>query len=364
MKKMLSVILVLCLLLPCASLAESVREKIGAPSHLIQTYTSASGKSKVYVNAPVVIPEVENIPLYQAALCAIPEEAVNAALKYYNMENITPRQQDMGPTQGEESYEVFHWDEEENDYSISTLLMTWPPLNNRVEWSFLDFMTHEGENKSHAVPSEEEARKLADDLVNTVFPGHVYYSTDKYMDDIMLSYRASVVEGKGDYGYRFYYVSKIGDIPMAHVYNHADTGHDTNGAYSYATPYETLLVDVGADGIFQFIWENAFELGEMTDDDCKLLPFRKIKEILGAVAPKVAAKYEGSSSHNNIFIDRVELSYMILQDKDNPEAHTLTPVWDFFGSRTIDNEWYDDTDDSFITINAIDGTVIDRDYAR
>ena len=219
MKKMLSVILVLCLLLPCAAMAQSVREKIHAPSSLIETYSSTSGKSKVYVNAPVVIPEVENIPLYQAAPCAVPEENVSAALKYFGMENIAPRQQDMGETAGAEAYAVFHWEDLENDKYISTFLMTWPPLNNRIETAILDYITHEGENKSHAVPSEEEARKLADDLVNAVFPGHVYYSTDKYLDDSMVLGRASQVPGKGDYGYRFYYVSRFNGIPMAHVYN-------------------------------------------------------------------------------------------------------------------------------------------------
>ena len=50
---------------------------------------------------------------------------------------------------------------------------------------------------------------------------------------------------------------------------------------------------------------------------------------------------------------------MILQEKDNPLVYTLTPVWDFFGVRTIDRERYDFTDQSLFTINAIDGTVIE-----
>ena len=52
------------------------------------------------------------------------------------------------------------------------------------------------------------------------------------------------------------------------------------------------------------------------------------------------------------------------------DAHTglLVPVWDFFGSRKIDSEYdgetYSDTTDwptwSFLTINAVDGSIIDR----
>lgn len=60
-------------------------------------------------------------------------------------------------------------------------------------------------------------------------------------------------------------------------------------------------------------------------------------------------------------INRVVLGYMSLQMKDNPERSQLVPVWDFFGSHTIDQEFYDFTNFSLFTINALDGTVIDRD---
>ena len=372
MKKMLSVILVLCLLLPCAALAQSVRGKIKAPSHLFTSWSSPSGKSMVYVSAPVVIPEVEKIPLYRTSPCAVPEETVNAALKFFGLENI-PREQLEWDSLDELNVTGYMWHDTENDQWITTHLSTWIPLDNRIEHTSLDFSFHQADNQSHAVPSEDEARKLADDLVNTVFPGHVYYSTDKFMDPQALPYRASysqeegnhASDDEGDYGYRFHYVSKVGAIPLAHVYCTADTGYQSDdGSYNYAMPYEILDVDVGADGIFQFRWESPFTLGEMISDDCKLLSFKKILGILGALAPKEVSRYENSGDHANILIDRIELSYMILPDKDNPESHILTPVWDFFGSSTFCEDWYDETDMPYFTINAIDGTVIDREYAR
>lgn len=377
MKKMLSMILVLCLLLPCAALAQTVRQKTDTPAHLFKSWPSPSGKSMVYVNAPVVIPEVEKIPLYRTAPCAIPEESIQAALKYFGLENIPMQQleytsiEELNPT-------GCMWEDSENDRYLSVKLDTWIPLNNRIENAWLFYSFHQADNQSRAVPSEDEARKLADDLVNTVFPGHVYYSTDKFMDAGALPYRISHSDGeedndyavvtdvRGDYGYRFHYVSKVGDISLAHTYNTADTGHQSEGgSYSYAMPYEVLDVDVGADGIFQVSWHNTFELGEMVSEDCKLLPFKKVLSILGTIAPREVSRFENSGdAHANILIDRVELSYMILPDKDNPESHILTPVWDFFGSHTYREDWYDDTDYSFFTINAIDGTVIDRNYAR
>ena len=56
--------------------------------------------------------------------------------------------------------------------------------------------------------------------------------------------------------------------------------------------------------------------------------------------------------------------------KDGAEDYIVKPfeIWDFFGSRKIDSEYdgetYSDTTDwptwSFLTINAVDGSIIDR----
>lgn len=56
------------------------------------------------------------------------------------------------------------------------------------------------------------------------------------------------------------------------------------------------------------------------------------------------------------------IAWCWVQMKDNPNRYQLVPVWDFIGSRTIGQEYCNETNDSLLTINAIDGTVIDRDY--
>ena len=76
--------------------------------------------------------------------------------------------------------------------------------------------------------------------------------------------------------------------------------------------------------------------------------------------------YENSRVFN---IDCIVLGYARIYEPST-DAHTglLVPVWDFFGSRKIDSEYdgetYSDTTDwptwSFLTINAVDGSIIDR----
>ena len=65
-------------------------------------------------------------------------------------------------------------------------------------------------------------------------------------------------------------------------------------------------------------------------------------------------------------ITDVRLSYMRVREKDNLDEGKLIPVWDFFGSRDIyqdgGTEPYteDQANMSFLTVNAMDGTIIER----
>ena len=65
-----------------------------------------------------------------------------------------------------------------------------------------------------------------------------------------------------------------------------------------------------------------------------------------------------------IYIDRINLGYMQITAQ-NSSKQTLIPVWDFFGweeivnAETI-NQVTINGQTSYLTINAIDGSIIDR----
>ena len=60
MKKTISIFLMLCLLLPGIALAE-VQSQVSTPAEYKGTYNSPSGKSHIYVDAQVVVPEAKTI---------------------------------------------------------------------------------------------------------------------------------------------------------------------------------------------------------------------------------------------------------------------------------------------------------------
>ena len=125
-------------------------------------------------------------------------------------------------------------------------------------------------------------------------------------------------------------------------------------------PYEELELYVTQDGIARADWGHAIEVTAMLSEDCELLTFEQIMDIFATVAPLSIQSMEGEGN-NTLSINRAVLGYMCLQERGKPTSYRLVPVWDFYGVRTFAREHYDFHNWSYLTINAIDGTIIDRD---
>ena len=85
--------------------------------------------------------------------------------------------------------------------------------------------------------------------------------------------------------------------------------------------------------------------------------------------PLKIASYEQSYSDIRVQIMEIRLGYMYTLQKNTPGEYVLTPVWDFVGTveyrRQKNGKITAESSEPFksrLTINAIDGTVIDRDY--
>ena len=110
-------------------------------------------------------------------------------------------------------------------------------------------------------------------------------------------------------------------------------------------------------------------LGKTLVEDAQLMPFDAAMERFEQM---VQVKYEGmmkDPGYGNIQsmevqVDRIELSLERVAQPDNINGGLLVPVWSFFGSilctRPQDsfNHAYDPTV-PFLTLNAVDGTLID-----
>ena len=169
-------------------------------------------------------------------------------------------------------------------------------------------------------------------------------------------------------GYVIYYNRTINGVPLTYTMDAGGALEDMDSTME-TWAYENLYFYVDADGIDSMTYANPYTIGDTKTENLSLLPFSEIMKIYEKMMVVTNAdnmEYENSRIYD---IDRIVLGYARIYEPST-DAHTgiLVPVWDFFGSRKIDSEYdgenYSDTTDyptwSFLTINAVDGSIIDR----
>lgn len=123
---------------------------------------------------------------------------------------------------------------------------------------------------------------------------------------------------------------------------------------------DVLYYDGGFAGLIR---KNPYEV--RADGECclELLSFEQIQDIFLKMMPK---KYEGLSGSNGqpveFDITEIRLGYMRSWEEEASAEAALIPVWNFYGTRTLSGDLYDIKQSFYpwLTINAMDGTVIER----
>ena len=164
-------------------------------------------------------------------------------------------------------------------------------------------------------------------------------------------------------------------------YDHGDDMGYTEvmGDAQFSEGFGQELISAGwEDGrIGSLIWENPLYVTGTENENVTLMPFDKILQIfkshIRSAYFMVVDERTGEASHVCMTITGVRLSYARVNKKDSSDFYLL-PVWDFLGYVDILN-WSDDPAEndalnrsrraaqwysSFLTINAIDGSIIDR----
>ena len=136
-------------------------------------------------------------------------------------------------------------------------------------------------------------------------------------------------------------------------------------------PYEEMMLMYNNDGFHTFEWKNPYTIEDISGEYVFLLPFSDISNIFEEMLlKKQADNFNNEGDTVDIQVDEVVLSYMRVREKGSLEG-TLIPVWDFFGTKTYKNaagevdlvldRVYDGVlPESMMTINAMDGTIVDR----
>ena len=197
--------------------------------------------------------------------------------------------------------------------------------------------------------SQENAKQLCDSLTEKLnIPFMMHYSTTK-------EYGGAGGTNPVRCCYVLRYTRDFNGLPITYTSNRGDAITDS-GTYNEPWPYETLTYYVNDDGIVGMRWEAPYSILENVTEDSSLIPFSEVEKIFEKM---IAVKYANTQSI--IAIENIRFGYARVAEQNRSGSALLVPAWDFFGTISDFNGISrSDYGTSLITINAIDGNIIDR----
>lgn len=381
--KQLLAILLSCVLLSSAASAESLRTRIGAPEALEVTYHSNTGRTSIHINADVIVPDAGTVNVYEIRTRLFTREELQRISEavFAGREYILPEFKTMPMTlfNGEVTTQYYcnprtvqKVEGEVFPLAESSIMVTQRVMKNgmmaRSEMIYygntlgtLDSISYEGaEPKSGTKAygcalSVDEARSQADALAQQIAPhmipaGQGIVQGKRYLD--------STTSGIGQ-AYIFYYAPMY-ELP----WNYAN--YVMLPDYAVPSAEESLSIIVSDRFVEQVVWTAPHEIVAVDEENVTLLPFDKVMTVASELFPLAYMHMENPLTIG-VEIARVQLGYMRVRCQDAPDKLQLIPVWDFYGTLTRYNNGkphYPESTpcNSLLTINAVDGTVIDRGY--
>ncbi len=132
------------------------------------------------------------------------------------------------------------------------------------------------------------------------------------------------------------------------VYDGSDSIEEVN-SLPYA--YEKLSFLISDNGIVQFEWNSPMKVDKVRAANVKILDLNSIENSFKKQIPIARASTDKDTS---VQVTELRFGYMRVKNVNEPSKFTLVPVWDFI------SDLYGRT--SLMTINAMDGTILDRRY--
>ena len=131
-----------------------------------------------------------------------------------------------------------------------------------------------------------------------------------------------------------------------------------------AADYESITVYVDDTGIVGFRWASPQDVGGVAVEDASVLSFHEMMKVFTGTF-LVANRWSNASAPITLQIEKIRLGYTRVREEGVYDKGMLIPAWDFYGAVVYDPdgtapEYQYCYDESMFTINAIDGSIIDR----
>lgn len=370
---LMALLMILCL--PLTALAED------APAHVTEQLSSNTGHTTITIDADVIVPEAQAIPRYQVRLREFTEAEVYAM---------------ADALFGKKPYETLYEDDwymlmgtqEQIDTGVATVDNGRGPEStlsvgsyfwgNNLSSVYADFLHASVEGEGHfelpvwlnAIPegplsgceiSLEGARAQADAAVAAFAPQMTCVAEGTTWAETYAFHQGGTIP-RHHQGWVFCYTRAL---PLPITYERTSPSND----FGEEVCQELITVVVDDDGIQAVRYDMPFEITQTLDENCALLSFDQIVNVARTIFPLRYAYSESEYKDTRLCVDQITLGYMVVLSRNNSDYCEIIPVWDFFGTAEYRREKngevvvaWDEPYQSLLTISAIDGTIIDREY--
>ena len=398
MKRIFAFLLVLMLLCP-AALADTVREQINAPAHITDVFYSNTGKTTVQIDADVTVPQMDRVPVYSITpRLFTAEEMTRAADILFGSREWTGSTEYFvqtrtfydGTQSTQYSTKLFTVEQGDGLYwpvGVSVLNVEGQTLSNgMMQQTFLRYSRWNEELLDASLPhydvegvsqlvspadgrqpngcgiSMEEAKEQAEAIVARITPQMIYAGCGiKAENPRQPLHPGQYSIGIDPAGLReawVFYYTPMYRLPC----NFAKSGLAIHN-YSVRCQEESLCIIIDDEGVQDLYWYQPYDIVGTLQENCSLLPFDSVMQVVRSILPLTLASYERDGDGARASITDIRLGYLRVMRPDQPDTLTLIPVCDFYGTVTFNGSFVQNwACHSWLTINAIDGTVIDRQY--
>lgn len=360
-----------------------IAETMKVPEHYRFTDQSESGKSKVSVDADVVVPEVYGVDVLEAIPTVFTDEEAKDFVerhtgdfewenawtqKVYSGEGLTKENMENGiesyslwltnqsSADGKDWYRELNigfWVEGKTGDIAYTPTLTYRNASSREDPSISEVEPLNEENQAEdCTISLEQAIAFGEEEMKHLFP------------DFFLS-QYGQLSASGSANRPQYYVLKytrsLNGIPV-----NIDTRRGVGDGSDYTAGTESVWMTVNDDGVCWLEYANPVQTGKVVEENVELLSFDAIMDIFEKVSILSIQHLEIQEDLVETVMDikEIRFGYMAVRQSESIGGYRYVPVWDFYGIKYPvygENTYYPQAyDEAVFTINAMDGTVIDR----
>ena len=224
--------------------------------------------------------------------------------------------------------------------------------------------------------SYEDAKKLAIDMLSALDLDRDFSFKNAYIGK---STCMGIDENK-EY-YVLYFERVINGVAVTHDFRGISSTSSDDPAYAEPLRYEYLNMWVDDTGIVEVYWDSPLNVTEIVNDNAEIaVDAQQAAEVMTKqLFLQYADMFYGNAERIEIDITGLRLGLARIRYRGHPGEYILAPVWDFYGKiklklteeSALANEEVNIEDGMYVcnfchyqsigTINALDGSVVNRD---